>query len=320
MRQIFIGIDGGGTHTRAIAVDETGKLLARADGGGVNREHTPDAEFNLLEVVRAVIANANADVAEVAGLAAGLAGLNDEDDSIRAENLLDSLGFDCLCICVNDAVVAHAGALRSQPGIIAISGTGSIVYGMNEAEDTIRNYDFHHYAPSAAGHLARDAVHRILAGDAQPADAAFVAQVLAHWDANDLTELQARTAGTFRENNTAQNYHFGSMGALVTEAAQNGSPLAQAACRQGAAFMAMGIRLVGTHFASPVVRVALIGGSLRSRFMQSALTDALASDPNRRFEIVEPEFSPVIGAALMALQEGEIEIDETVLSHLAAID
>jgi glucosamine kinase len=34
---------------------------------------------------------------------------------------------------VNDAVIAHAGALRSEPGIVAISGTGSIVLDITQA-------------------------------------------------------------------------------------------------------------------------------------------------------------------------------------------
>ena len=51
-------------------------------------------------------------------------------------------------------VIAHAGALRSAPGIIAISGTGSVVFGVNEAGRRLRNYDFRHYARSAARHLA----------------------------------------------------------------------------------------------------------------------------------------------------------------------
>lgn len=41
-------------------------------------------------------------------------------------------GIDCLKQHVNDAVVAHSGALLKDPGIIVISGTGSIIYALTE--------------------------------------------------------------------------------------------------------------------------------------------------------------------------------------------
>ena len=33
---VFIGVDGGGTHSFAIAVDSTGRLLATAEAGSLN--------------------------------------------------------------------------------------------------------------------------------------------------------------------------------------------------------------------------------------------------------------------------------------------
>lgn len=74
---------------------------------------------------------------------------------------------------VNDAVVAHAGALLSRSGIIAIGGTGSIVFGVNEAGSHLRNYDFRHWAGANASPIAHHAMHRLLAGDGTLADHAL---------------------------------------------------------------------------------------------------------------------------------------------------
>jgi glucosamine kinase len=45
-----------------------------------------------------------------------------------------------------------------------IAGTGSILLGINEVGSNFRNYEFHHYAASAARFLSYDAVYEALAG------------------------------------------------------------------------------------------------------------------------------------------------------------
>lgn len=50
---------------------------------------------------------------------------------------------------VSDAVVAHVGAFRGDPGIVAICGTGSLVFGVTAAGEQISNYECVHYAPPA---------------------------------------------------------------------------------------------------------------------------------------------------------------------------
>lgn len=316
MREIFLGLDGGGTHTRAVAVDRTGRVLAFAEAGGSNPEHTPDAERNAHEAICKVVSNAGRKLTDVAGIVAGFAGLNDPGDHGWAKKQTAVPGLSCPRLQVNDAVIAHAGALRSQPGIIAISGTGSIVFGVTEAGRHVRNYDFGHYAPSSARHLARDAMYDLLIGDARPADADLAAQILAHWQADGLAALRRSASEGFLADDTARNYRFGEMALLVTNAAQSGAPLAQSVCNRAAAALGVGIRLVGTCFAGGTVEIALIGGAVRNAYMQQAVAHALAADPDRCFVIVEPAFSPKIGAALMALERHGVALDVNVLENL----
>ena len=316
MREILLGLDGGGTHTRAVAVDRMGHVLASAEAGGSNPEHTPDAERNAHEAICRVVASAGRELADVTRIVAGFAGLNDPCDHVWAERQTDVPGLSCPRLQVNDAVIAHVGALRSQPGIIAISGTGSIVFGVTEAGRHVRNYDFGHYAPSSAGHLARDAMYRLLIGDAKPADDGFAAQIFAHWQADDLSALRQFASEGFLVDDTARNYRFGEMALLVTDAAQSGAPLAQSACNHAAAVLGVGIRLVGTCFAGEIVEIALIGGVVRSPYIQQAVTHALAADSDGKFVPVEPAFPPEIGAALMALERHGVVCDVNVLENL----
>jgi N-acetylglucosamine kinase-like BadF-type ATPase len=75
---------------------------------------------------------------------AGFAGLDAPEDQEWADRFTAVPGLVCPRLSVNDAVIAHAGALRSLPGIIAISGTGPIVFGVTPDVRQIRNYDFGH--------------------------------------------------------------------------------------------------------------------------------------------------------------------------------
>src|SRR4051812_31559949 len=124
MTQIVVGIDGGGTNTRAMAADMSGRVLGHVEAGGTNPAHAPGAEENAGQALREVLAAAGCEPGQVAGLVAGFAGLDSREDEEWAARFTTLPGLRCSRVHVNDAVIAHAGALRSRPGIIAICGTG----------------------------------------------------------------------------------------------------------------------------------------------------------------------------------------------------
>ena len=314
--QIFIGVDGGGTRTRAVAVDSSGRVVSRADSGGSSPEHTPDAQRNALEAIRLVIERAERSPRNVAYVVAGFAGLDDPSDKDWAHEQTNVDGLICPRMEVNDAVVAHAGALCSRPGIIAIAGTGSIVFGVTETGHQVRNYDFRNYASAAAPNLAHNAVHRVLAGDAEDADREFVDRILEHWNVKTIDELRVVGSNGFMPDRVARYYHFGAMGRIVTESAEQGAPLARSVCDHGAQTMGVGIRLVGGSFADRIVNVAFIGSAIESSYMTLAVTEALAKDKERAFIVSQPAFAPEIGAAMMALERGGIALIQSVLENL----
>ena len=81
--------------------------------------------------------------------------------------------------------------------------------------------------------------------------------------------------------------------------------------------MCLGIRLVATRFVQRRIEVVLIGSVARSDYMQRAVRRVLSADSERTYAIIEPAFSPEMGAAIMALKNHGIEIDNGVLENLA---
>jgi glucosamine kinase len=317
-RPIVVGVDGGGTHTRVMLTDLHGCVLSSTEAGGSNPNHQRHGAEHVQAALRQALETAGIAPDQVIALVAGFAGLDAPEDQVWADQFTALPGLACPRIHVNDAVIAHAGALRSQPGIIAVSGTGSIVLGVTPDGQQIRNYDFHHYAPSAARFLSYETVFRIIAGEWDDTDRPLVDAVLSFWQASDTTALSQLGARGFVEDRRERNARFGQMAERVTWAAAAGVPLAGAVCREAAQALARSIRLVGACFPPGRVPVALVGSVARSAFFEQAVILTLGQSQNRDYQVVEPALSSVQGAVLMALEEVGKRVDDALVATLTA--
>lgn len=137
---IFVGIDGGGTRTTALAIDAEGRELARVEGeAGIVRVLDPAAGAEpLARLVRRAAELAGAADAPVAALCCALAGAGREPERVGLENALRATGVAQRVRVTTDAEGALADALGSGPGILVIAGTGSIAWGRDAAGRSAR--------------------------------------------------------------------------------------------------------------------------------------------------------------------------------------
>ncbi len=128
---LLLGVDGGGTHTRAIVGDMTGRVLGRAEAGASNQATTGSVTAGraLHSAVRDALTQASARPEDVAGACFGLAGLDRPSDEAAFRPVADGIGLPHRPVLVNDSVIAWAGATGGAPGIAVIAGTGSVAYG-----------------------------------------------------------------------------------------------------------------------------------------------------------------------------------------------
>ena len=275
---VLMGIDGGGTHTRAVAADTEGKLLAYIKRqGGAFLYKDANANENVRLAVLAAMDEASCGLGDVIGLAAGIAGYDKRSDLRWVRKLTKVEGLRCVVQHANDAVVAHRGALLFRPGIVAIAGTGSVIAGINEKGKLIRNYDFRHYANNAACSLTYECVEKILAGEMDDTD--FTDQVLRYFGADDANALKALKEKDFGMGNAQRMKLFGDFAPAVTQAALDGSKLARQICTRAAEETIEGIRLLGKCFTSNPIPVALVGSAANSAFMKHAIAEQLRHKP-----------------------------------------
>lgn len=316
--KVLLGLDGGGTYTRIAITDMDGNLLSYVEKKGASSLHKDlQAAQNVHNAVYESVDKAGCSLGDIVGIAAGVAGLDGDSDLEWARELTHIDGLECVSRHVNDAVVAHVGAFLSKPGIISISGTGSINFGITESGKHIRNYDFHHYNATAARFLSYDIVYRIIAGEADQSDSGLVKQALNHFGVRDLSELVELGLQGFVKDSRARDKQFGDFAPMVTDAAMKGSNLAMEICNQAAADIVTGIKLVGACFDSDTVSVALIGSVANSGYIKAAIDRDLSEKANKRYMLSEPVLPAVLGAIILAMELNGMDMDERILNNLS---
>lgn len=317
MIECVVGVDGGGSSTTAVVVDLDGTVRSAVTGGGANPAHNGlrDGHDAVQSAIYRALEKAGREPSSVTALTVGLAGLDDPSDRRWAEAFATLSDLSCEPVALNDAVVAHAGALRGEPGVVAICGTGSIVVGIDDEGRQIRNYDLDHYAEAAARHLGRRLVHRLVAGCWDEADRAFVDRVLSVWGLESVDAVRAAALeGDLLTTDESSN-DLDTVAPLVTGAAAEGVPLAVRVCEAACDEVVTGIEAVAGYLDDEMpTRVALEGGVLRSDVMADRVAEGLAAATGH-FEIVEPALTPATGAALLGLQR-VTDCNEKVVSQL----
>ena len=302
-----VALDAGGTHTRAACFALDGALLGRAEGPAGAWHHHDDAVENLRSTVHRALAGAGVEVSGVCALVAGVAGISSRgtDDGAGGDRSREWAArhlavpeLSCPQVFVNDAVTAHRGALLGRPGVIVVAGTGSMVMAIAADGAEVENGQLAHYA-GAARHLVLDAVHRVLAGRAVPADDEFVAGLLEALGADGVTALRRLALDLeLREGQHAVTRRFGPAAPLVTAAADT-SPLADAALRALAERTATGVLLLAPLVGTDPVEVTTTGSLATDRAFTGRLSAALSGGGSRAV-LVPASVDAVRGAALMA--------------------
>lgn len=132
---IFVGIDGGATKTKLVAIDENEKILLRLFGKGSNYKALgiDTAEENLYKLIKDCIK----EVKKINAICFGLASIDSEKDRkivlerIRKGRIGKLLGKETKIILLNDSEIILPTA-NIENGVAVIGGTGSNFLGVNK--------------------------------------------------------------------------------------------------------------------------------------------------------------------------------------------
>ena len=147
-----LGIDGGGSKTVCILMQDTGEVLGRGEAGSSNYQ-TIGIKATLQSIESAIYAATNEALnsiiyINIKAISLGLAGVGRATDIEIIKALVQDLqnskllrinwaSASNIVIC-NDALIALVGGIGDDVGVVVAAGTGSIVFGRNHHGKTKR--------------------------------------------------------------------------------------------------------------------------------------------------------------------------------------
>ncbi len=199
MSAIVIGIDGGGSRTRAIVADEQGREIVSVDGPG--SAVRPGKAEHSAEVIAAVVRDALAacEMTHVLPkvLCVGVAGVGREPERDALWQGLVSRELAEEVVVHADATIALDDAFGEGAGILVISGTGSVAFGRGPTGQFARCGG---WGPSfgdegSGAWIGRRALSIVTsASDGREPETALTGAILTAAEVNDATELIAWAA------------------------------------------------------------------------------------------------------------------------------
>jgi N-acetylglucosamine kinase-like BadF-type ATPase len=198
----YLGIDGGGTKTRCVLADET-TVLAKAMSGGSNivRLGETRAREALHSAIDQVCATARISPDQIRAICIGAAGAARPEIAAKMRSILGEIVSKIVPTkieVVGDTEIALEAAFGAGPGVIAIAGTGSIVYGRDAAGHTARagGWGFA-ISDEGSGHwIGHRAISAIMSARDQGLETALTALVLQAWQLNTIDELVQQANST----------------------------------------------------------------------------------------------------------------------------
>jgi N-acetylglucosamine kinase-like BadF-type ATPase len=297
-----IGIDAGGTKTVCLLADQDGQILARARGDGANLQAV--GELQVEKILHTVMAQAIGDrrIAPAA-ICLGIAGVDRPNDMAVVREIMQRIGLHSRVVIVNDALIALETGVPGQPGVVIISGTGSIAYGRNAAGEAARSGGWGYVlGDEGSGYwIGRAALRAVLrAADLRGPRTALTPMLLEHFQ---VSEPQLLLHEVYHHH--LKPAAIGALASSVQAAFREGDEAAAGILRgaadelEGAALsVARRLDLTGEAFT-----FILSGGIFRAvPWLAEELTRRLPlSAPRSTTQLLERE--PAEGAVTLALQE-----------------
>lgn len=302
-----IGIDGGGTKTHALLLDEQGQIRATASGSTANYHATgyEQTVSTLYELIHRLTGQASLQDSEISQIVCCLAGIDSDQDALLMEQeLIKHLA--CPIHVYNDGLAALYSVDGRGEGAILVAGTGSVAMGRDSTGELFRAGGWGHLVGDLGSgfDIGKRAIIAVLAASEGTGPVTVLSehipQVVQVEDANQLIAWASAYDRLPRE--------LAALVPTVVQAAEAGDQVSREILTQ----IALELGKLGNHILDKgnwkQKQLTLVGGLEHIwKWIGPTLMESIA-EKHADVQWVKPLYSPVVGASLLAFDQLGIQL------------
>jgi glucosamine kinase len=315
---IFLGIDGGGSRTRAFVTDAVGEVAAWGEAGLSNPNHASAEEFqaHLRQAIGAALAQLGLESAACVSAFVGMAGVTTTAGRTRVQRAVAQCGLAQARLGVDhDIRIALAGGLALRPGIALIVGTGSSCYGRTADGRTWQTGGWEALISDEGS--AFFVVREALAAAARMADGRCVETALREavfrWlGIRHIADILPRI-----HDQSLSRSEIAAFAPQVVKLAEQGDTAALEILDRGAFLLAEMVS--GNHRRLPTgpgPDVVITGGLGTAQTIYRDRIVAVIHDQLPSATVHQPILAPAIGAALLAMEQAGETVTPELLDRM----
>lgn len=314
-----IGIDGGGTKTQVIIADMDGNVVSNEVYGSTNpntitAQELKDTFQNIFQDIQDKLP---VGLEQVRCVFAGISGVASKTSAAMVTEIMQSLCNSNTLIRIEpDTVNALYSGTLGKPGIVHISGTGSITFGINPDKQQAR--------VGGWGYLLGDE------GSGYDIGRRGITAVLQYEDGRGsktiLKELlyEQFKVGNGRElidhiyHSTSPKLVISQTSKLVFDAYENNDPVAIEIIKHAVDDISHSIITLNQKLFSinEEIKVILCGGLFSNKAILPPLLKERFASYSQNIALINPELPPVAGSIIGAYVEVQHPVTATIVNNL----
>ncbi|MCD6449571.1 MAG: hypothetical protein J7L34_03580 [Thermotogaceae bacterium] len=304
---MILGIDAGGTHSRAAVVNENGNLLALAYGGPANFRDIGIDEF--LKRISSLVDSLDIGRKTFDSAFVGVSGMGFKGEDKRYFAKLLSKVISARKIgAVNDCHAALVGAIAPKDvGICIIAGTGNMTIGISKGGEVYRAGGWGHLLgdPGSAFGLSYEAFKIALKTVEKRENAFKIAKIFQK--EFGITDIDDYLEFFYSSKSKSQ---LASIAPRIIKLAENGDMHSKGLVLDQIKEIVDQVITVSKIVKSR--HISYSGGMFKSEYFKEKLREELL---NQGFELVKPTLPPLGGALILGISEVK-EVNKGLVNNI----
>ncbi len=291
----WLGVDGGGSNLRVAIVRSDMSPLHQIRVDGVNpniwgREH---AATRVQKTIKQALQEAEFTADQIQGVGVGIAGASGYHSEKWLRQVIAGILPGCFVVPSSDHEIALVGALGKHEGVLILSGTGSVAFGVNATGQSaqVGGWGYLIGDEGSGFRIGLDALQAVVqAIDGRGDSTELIDAITTRLELNDPLDL------IHWLYHMPRNHDVAALAPLVMNTAAAGDSVAQQIIQSACDALTLHVTTVMKRLEMVETDFAFAGGLLqRPNLLSECLCSAL-----RLESIPQASYPPVIGAALLA--------------------